>query len=549
MRTLSPRFFSSLTSLLLVLSTACAAPSAPVHQSAAIIPQPRQLQQTPDAPGFLLSHGIKVDFTTSRSELGRAAIRALMAAGFSVQPEEMSGDLSVKLIPAPNRETYSISITPAGIELSIASPAALPAAAQTLAQAVLQDSAGQPALPSMQLSDYPALQHRGIMLDPCRHPISVEDTRRVLSLMARYKLNRLHWHLCDDQGWRIEIKKYPRLTTVGARRPESANWLDQSIKDSTPVDFHYTQDDIRHIVSYAHSLGITIIPEIEIPGHASAAVAAYPRLGNQDSPGFAPRVETGWGVFPHVMAPCDFTFQFIRDVLAEVCELFPRAPYIHIGGDEVPRDQWQTSPAAQAFMQQHGLTRESQIQDHFTHFCAQVLRSHGRRMLGWDEILCAPHLPQDSVIMAWRSMEHARIAARRGHQVILCPIQAFYFNFPQGKNPADPFYSGLSGFDNIDWKHVLTFDTSVPGDRVIGMQANLWSECIPNMRKLEFMLVPRICALAEHAWLYASPNRPSADHFSARLQRHFPYLDSLHLNYRTDDGSPRKPGNHYCSDN
>lgn len=544
----------SLHSLALVLAAACllppagALPSQPISAPVALIPQPLSLAQKTGQPGFLLSQGIHINSATA-GELERAAVQALKAAGFHLRSTTAAPELQVHSISHPNHEAYTLDIAPERICIGAASAAALPSAAQCLAQAVVLDAAGQPALPTMRVEDAPALQHRGIMLDPCRHPISVEDTKRILSLMARYKLNRLHWHLCDDQGWRIEIKKYPRLTTVGARRPESANWLDQSIKDSTPVDFHYTQDDIRHIVAYAHSLGITIIPEIEIPGHASAAVAAYPRLGNQDCPSFAPRVETGWGVFTHVMAPCDFTFQFIRDVLAEVCALFPRAPYIHIGGDEVPRDQWQQSPAAQAFMQQHGLTRESQIQDHFTHFCAQVLRSHGRRMLGWDEILCAPHLPQDSVVMAWRSMEHARIAALRGHQVILCPIQAFYFNFPQGKNPADPFYSGLSDFDNIDWKHVLTFDTAVPGDRIIGMQANLWSECIPNMRKLEFMLVPRICALAEHAWLYASPGRPSTAHFAARLQRHIPYFDSLRLNFRQEDGSPRQPGNHYCSDN
>lgn len=519
----------------------CAAPSAPITTPVALIPQPLKLEQAENAPGFLLGDGIRVDSATSHNELGRAAIRALMAAGFRVQPEEPQGELSVQHISAPQKELYRISVTPDGISISVASPAALPAAAQTLAQAVVQDAAGQPALPSMQVSDFPALQHRGIMLDPCRHPISVADTRRILDLMARYKLNRLHWHLCDDQGWRIEIKKYPLLTQVGSKRKESSCWRDQSIKDGKPVEFYYSQEEIRDIVAYARSLGITIIPEIEIPGHASAAVAAYPELGNHDCPAFAPEVITGWGVFTHVMGPGEFTFRFIEDVLTEVCELFPRAPYIHIGGDEVPRDQWQASSAAQAFMKQHGLTAESQIQDYFTHFCARVLHKHGRRMVGWDEIMCAPELPQNAVVMAWRSMGHARIAAARGHEVILCPIQSFYFNFPQGRNPADPFYSGLSGFDNIDWEHVLNFNTAVPGNQVIGLQANLWSECIPNMNKLEFMLVPRICALAEHAWLYARPDRPSAESFGKRLQQHFPYFDRLGLNYRREDGTPSRP--------
>ncbi len=518
---------------------AAAAPSAPVHTPVSLIPAPRQLSQATGQPGFCLSGGIRVDSATSHSEAGRAAIRALVAAGFNVQPDEVVGDLQLQMAGHLPPGGYLLECTTRGIRLSVGDTAALHAAAQTLAQAATVDEKGAPALPAMKVADHPALHHRGIMLDPCRHPVSVEGIRRILRLMARYKLNRLHWHLCDDQGWRIEIRKYPRLTEIGSRRAESSCWLNQSIKDGKPVAFHYSREEVQDIVAYAHSLGITIIPEIEIPGHASAAVSAYHELGNRDCPGFAPRVETGWGVFTHVMAPCDFTFRFIEDVLTEVCELFPEAPYIHIGGDEVPRDQWQHSPAARQFMQLHGMKRESEIQDYFTHFCAGVLQKLGRGMVGWDEIMCAPELPQDAVIMAWRGMDHARLAAARGHRVILCPIQGFYFNFPQGKTPADDFYTGLSGFDNIDWKHVLGFDTSVPGDKVIGLQANLWSECIPDMRKLEFMLVPRICALAEHAWLYGSPNRPPADDFSARLRQHIPYFDSLQLNFRQEDGSPR----------
>lgn len=522
----------------MLVTPASALPSAPVETEPAIIPQPRQISVEPGRPGFLLKDGIKVDSATSRSELGRAAIRALTAAGLTLLPEEMQGELTVEQIEQPHTESYELHVSPQGIRIRVAGAEALPAAAQTLAQAVCTDAAGQAALPAMQVADAPWLGHRGIMLDPCRHPISVEDTKKVLRLMARYKLNRLHWHLCDDQGWRLEILKYPRLTEIGSKRTESSDWQNQRIKDGKPVAFFYSQDEVRDMVDYAHSLGITIVPEIEIPGHASAAVAAYPELGNQDCPGFSPEVVTGWGVFTHVMAPNEFTFRFIEDVLAEVCELFPRAPYIHIGGDEVPRDQWQKSPAAQAFMQQHGMKRESEIQDYFTHFCARVLCKLGRGMVGWDEIMCAPQLPQDAVVMAWRGMDHARIAAARGHRVILCPIQSFYFNFPQGKTPQNPFYTGLRGFDNIDWQHVLAFDTSVPNGQVIGLQANLWSECIPDMRKLEFMLVPRICALAEAAWL-PKENRPGETHLDKRIRRHYPWLDAMEINFRQEDGSPR----------
>ncbi len=525
---------------ILTASLACAQPSQPVTEQPALIPAPIQYEWAVNQPGFLLTEGIKVDIATSHSELGRAAIRALMAAGLEIHPEETEGDLQVQLQANQAPAAYSLKVTPQGISIEVGSAEALHAAAQTLAQAVLKDAAGQPALPAMWVKDAPQLEHRGIMLDTSRHPISVADTKRILNLMARFKLNRLHWHLCDDQGWRIEIKKYPLLTEIGSKRKGTACWIDQKKVDNKPVEFYYTQDDIREVVAHAHSLGIIVIPEIEIPGHASAAVTAYPQLGNQDCPGFAPEVVTGWGVFTHVMGPNAFAFQFIEDVLGEVCELFPRAPFIHIGGDEVPRDQWKASPAAQAFMQQHGMNRESEIQDYFTHLCAQVLRKHGRRMVGWDEIMCAPQLPQDAVVMAWRGMDHARIAARRGHELILCPIHAFYFNFPQSTNEeSGAFYSGLTGFDHIDWKHVLTFDTAVPGNKVIGMQANLWSECIPDMKKLEYMLVPRICALAEKAWRYGLPVFP--DEFAQRLEAQTPYFDSLQLNFRQEDNSPRRP--------
>ncbi len=522
----------------MLYSPARALPSAPVETAPAIIPQPRKLSVAQGSPGFLLKDGIRVDSATSRSEPGRAAIRALMAAGFPVLPEEKNGELTVEQMNHPHPEAYSLEVSPQGICIRVAQAEALAAAAQTLAQAVCTDTAGQAALPAMRVEDAPWLGHRGIMLDPCRHPISIEDTKKVLRIMARYKLNRLHWHLCDDQGWRLEIRKYPLLTEIGCKRTESSDWQDQSIKDGRPVDFFYSQDEVRDMVAYAHSLGITIIPEIEIPGHASAAVAAYPELGNQDCPGFAPEVVTGWGVFTHVMAPNEFTFRFIENVLTEVCELFPHAPYIHIGGDEVPRDQWKQSPAAQAFMQQHGMKHESGIQDYFTRYCAEVLRKLGRGMVGWDEIMCAPQLPQDAVVMVWRGMDHARIAAARGHRVILCPIQSFYFNFPQGKTPHNPFYTGLSGFDNINWQHVLAFDTTVPDGQVIGLQANLWSECIPDLRKLEFMLVPRICALAEAAWL-PKENRPGEAHLGERIRRHYPWFDSNRINFRQEDGTPR----------
>ena len=245
----------SLCAGLCTVSLACAQPSQPVTDQPALIPAPIQYEWAVNQPGFLLSNGIKVDSATSHSELGRAAIRALMAAGLEIQTEETEGDLQVQLQANQAPAAYTLKVTPQGISIEVGSAEALHAAAQTLAQAVLKDAAGQPALPAMWVKDSPQLEHRGIMLDTSRHPISVADTKRILNLMARYKLNRLHWHLCDDQGWRIEIKKYPLLTEIGSKRKGTACWIDQKKVDDKPVEFYYSQDDIREVVEHAHSLG------------------------------------------------------------------------------------------------------------------------------------------------------------------------------------------------------------------------------------------------------------------------------------------------------
>ncbi|MDO5472582.1 MAG: family 20 glycosylhydrolase [Akkermansia sp.] len=527
-----------------------AAPSAEVRELPGIIPRPLQLQVSAGAVGFDMSRGIRVHYNVSRSELGRAAVRALMAAEVDVLPEENVGELTVEQVAHDNKEWYAIEVSPQGIALRVAGLQALPCAAQTLAQSVVKDVAGKPALPTMQVEDAPLLPWRGLMLDPCRHPLSVEQTCKMLRIMARYKLNRLHWHLADDQGWRIEIKAYPRLTEVGSHRAETPLLANHEQGDGIPTEpFYYTQDEIRQVVAYANSLGITVIPEIEVPGHSCAAIAAYPELGNSDVPGYAPRVATTWGVLPYTYAPKEVTMKFLTAVFAELCELFPKAEFIHIGGDEAPREQWQRSPFVQKFMQQHGMRHAGQVQHWFTHRMAELLAAHGRRIIGWDEIIDDGAVPGDAVVMYWRSWVRPSSllrALQAGHDVIQSPDSHFYFNFSQGKLPSDPKYRPHGSLTaEQDWRHVYAYNPVPEGiseeqrRHLIGLQANCWSESIADGPKLEYQTVPRLCALAEVAWLPAHMRQEKE--FLGRIYAQYPWFEKEKINYRREDGSPARP--------
>ncbi len=532
--------------LALLAPLSFAVPSAPVTERIPFLPAPLEQVQHTGQPGFALGEGIRVDAATSYNPMGRALIRALMAAGVPVLPEEMEGDVTLRVANGLNPEWYELTVTPQGITIGVNDEAAFPLVAQTLAQAMVKDTAGAPALPGMRITDAPRFPHRGLMLDCARHPLEVAEIKKVLRAMARYKLNRLHWHLTDDQGWRLEIRAYPRLTQVGNYRPGSSIFPENKAHDGVPVSMFYTQEEVRELVTYAHSLGITIIPEIEIPGHASAAIASYPELGNEDAPGFAPEVATRWGVFPTVMAPREETFHFISTVLAEVCELFPRAPYIHCGGDECPREQWQKSPATRAFMAEHGMKEAAEVQHYFTHFCASELAKHGRRMVGWDEIQDAPQLPENAIIMAWRGYMYQQVirrAVQEGHDIISTPNSHCYLNFGHKVWAKDSFYHAYGSATDRDWQQLYSFCPIPAGltprqqRRIVGVQGNAWGEVIPDGRKLEYMLFPRLLALAEVAWL-PEERRDEAD-FRTRLMAQYPWLDSENINFREEDGSPR----------
>jgi len=370
----------------------------------------------------------------------------------------------------------------------------------------------------------------------------------MIDLMALHKMNRLHWHLTEDQGWRIEIKKYPKLTEVGGVRPESPQIQNRRKGDGTPYGpFFYTQDQIRDIVAYAKARSIVIVPEIELPGHAAAAIAAYPELGNSDIPGYAPKIRTTWGVEPYVFAPKEETFRFLDDVIGEVAALFPDSPFIHVGGDECPKDQWKKSPFAQKVMTDNKLLDKNgnpdthRLQSWFIGRVEKMVNARGKRLVGWDEIQ-EGGLSPTATMMVWRNWNWAVHAVKHGNDVIMSPVTHCYLDFGQGKTPGKEF-APIGG--NLPLSKVYSMDPVPPqlnadeAKHVLGVQGNLWSEYLFNQAKLEYQAFPRAFALAEVGW--SAKDKKDFKDFEARLERHAPLLDTLKVNYRKADGSPAQP--------
>jgi hexosaminidase len=359
----------------------------------------------------------------------------------------------------------------------------------------------------LKLEDKPRFEWRGCLIDEARHFLGKDVIKRQIDLLSSYKLNRMHWHLTDDQGWRIEIKKYPQLTKVGAWR------------GTDRYGGFYTKRDIREIVKYAESRHVLIVPEIEMPGHALAALASYPNLGCR---GQGYEVGTNWGIFNDVYCPgTDELYPFLENVLSEVMEMFP-SQYIHIGGDEVPKERWQQCPKCQSRMKAEGLKDEHELQSYFIRHFDKFLQKHGRRMIGWDEIL-DDSLAKGTVVQAWRSTDEGIKAANQGHDVIMSPTSDCYFNY---------------GYDAISPTKVFFFDP-IPNEvkpesahHVLGLEGNLWGEGIPNAERLDFQGFPRLCALAEVGW---SPKeaRDAVD-FAKRLRINGERLDLLGVKYNHD---------------
>ena len=404
---------------------------------------------------------------------------------------------------------------------------------QTLLQLIPVDHGATIKLPCAQIEDYPRFGYRGFMLDVCRHFFSVEFVKKTIDMMAYYKLNNFHWHLTDDQGWRIEIKKYPRLTEIGSQRAQTVigNYHDRTPQqfDNTLYGGFYTQDQIREVVQYAADRYITVVPEIEMPGHSMAALAAYPELSCD--PGKPYKTYETWGVVKDVYCPSDKTFDFLEDVLTEVMELFP-SKYIHIGGDEVPKDAWKQSAFCQKLIRKLKLKNEEELQSYFIQRIEKFVNSKGRSIIGWDEIL-EGGLSPNATVMSWRGEAGGIAAARQSHDVIMTPSSGgLYLDHAQSRG-GEPLsiggYTPLSATYNYNpTPAVLTPDQQ---KFIMGVQANLWTEYIPTEPKVEYMLYPRLLALSEVAWTPLA-NKNFKDFSEVRLPGQLAYLDKNNYNYR-----------------
>lgn len=435
-------------------------------------------------------------------------------------------------------EGYMLSVKPDRVTVEAETPKGYYYAVQTLLQ-LLPTAAFSPkmvpgvswTMPACQILDRPRYEYRGLMLDVCRHFMPVASVKKFIDLLARHKMNTFHWHLTDDQGWRIEIKKYPKLTQIGATRTETmVGHYGENYPfkfDGQPHGGFYTQEQIKDVVRYATARHVTVIPEIELPGHALAAIAAYPELSCEPAKPY--EVGKIWGVYDDVYCPSEKTFTFLQDVLTETMALFP-SKYIHIGGDECPKDAWKKSLFCQNLMKQLKLKNEEELQSYFIRRIDKFVTSKGRAIIGWDEILEGGLAP-NATVMSWRGIAGGIEAAKQKHKVVMTPGAFCYLDKYQGEPTQEPL--SIGGFLPIEkvYSYEPTPTELTPDQQkyIIGVQGNIWTEYIKTPEYVEYMTYPRAIALAEIGWMPAGPR--NFEDFSVRLKNHLKRLDYLGLNY------------------
>ena len=438
---------------------------------------------------------------------------------------------------AAKPEAYTLEVTPRRITVVSTTYAGLVRGATTLWQ-MLGPRGGGITVASAKIEDAPRFPWRGLMLDSARHFQSPEFILRFIDAMALEKLNVLHWHLADDQAWRLEIRKYPKLTSVGAWRVPAGhaprNDIDPATGKPRLYGGFYSQDDVRRIVSYAAERGIDVVPEIDMPGHATAAIVAYPQLASIADP--PKEVPADWGIYPHAYSLEEGTFRFMEDVLTEVMALFP-GRFIHVGGDEVEKDEWKASPRGQALMREMKTKDPERLQMYFTQRLGKFLRSHGRRLVGWDEIL-SPGLAKDSVVMSWRGVDGAISAAQKGYDTVISAWPTFYFDNRQVDSISEP--PGRRQVISLEdvYRFDLTPASLKPAERahVLGVQGNVWTEHIRTEERVGWMTFPRAAAVAELGW--SQPARRDYADFVRRLSAQRALFDAIGMNYATSAFDP-----------
>ena len=433
---------------------------------------------------------------------------------------------------------YELSVDRNRIRIFALEPVGRFYAVQSLLQLFGAVDRGVVSVPCVSIADEPRFPYRGMHLDVGRHFMPVEFVKKYIDLMSQYKFNYFHWHLTEDQGWRIEIKKYPRLTEIGSKRPEThVGFYSETFRgDGVPHEGYYTQEQVRDVVAYAKARYVTVIPEIEMPGHSSAALAAYPELSCKPDDKY--HVQMTWGTFREVYCPNERTFKFLEDVISEVVALFPDSPYIHIGGDEVLTDMWKDSPDVRALMEREHLKDLHEVQGYFVRRMERFISSKGKKIIGWEEIL-DDNLAPSAIVMSWQGFKSGIAAARAHHDVIMAPTDFTYFDYLQGDAAKEPVGQPYL----LPLEKVYSFDP-VPKDLnaeearyIIGGQGNVWTEYMKTPAAVEYMAFPRMLALSEVLW--SQPQNKNYADFQRRLAAQLPLLDKQHVNYRRPDAVPK----------
>lgn len=532
---MTPRVRSLALGALCMYLAACSsdvAPQAEAPRQISVIPTPAQVVMNRGA--FELSAATPVRYAAgSPGEpvakyfvdlMQRTGGVALSAVAGEAGERAISFSLQAREGSEVGEEAYSLIVSPERIVVFSHSPRGLFYGAVTLWQLASTSSS----IPALKIDDAPRLRWRGLLLDSARHYQSPQFIERLIDTMALHKLNVLQWHLTDDQAWRIEIRKYPKLTQVGAWRvpagPAAAADIDPATGRPRLYGGFYTQEQVREIVAYAAARHVTIVPEIDIPGHASAAIAAYPQLGVLGKPSVVP---ADWGVYPNLFNVEESTFAFLEDVLGEVLTLFP-SEYIHTGGDEAVKSQWQASPRVQSRMRELGVKDEHALQSYFVQRIEKYLNARGRRLIGWDEILEGGLAP-NATVMSWRGIEGAVTAAAAGHDAVLSPAPTLYLD----NRPLNWARPGRGPVVSVE--DVYRFDPApaalTPAQRthILGVQANLWTEHVRTEDRAEYMIFPRAAAIAEVGWSPAA--RIDWQSFAARLPDQLARYQSLGVGF------------------
>ncbi|KEZ92987.1 beta-N-acetylhexosaminidase [Nonlabens ulvanivorans] len=522
--------FLILCSLILTLFS-CAEPQVKLL-SPSIIPAPQSLQV--NAGHFTINEETTLsnndDFTASYNFLNNFLEHA-SGRTWKTKYSETNSIILEYDDSISSKEGYSIESNEHNITIKASTDAGAFYAVQSLLQLMPVDlnNTTEIHIPAITIKDEPRFKYRGMHLDVSRHMYDVEFIKKYINAMAMLKMNNFHWHFTDDQGWRIEIKKYPRLQEVAAYRDSTllGHYNDTPHQyDGKKYGGFYTQEEVHEVIAFAKARHINVIPEIEMPGHAQAAIAAYPELG---CTGENVQVAMKWGVFEDIYCPSEETFTFLENVLDEVMELFP-SKYIHIGGDEAPKTQWKTSDVAQQVIKENGLKDEHELQSYFIQRMEKYLNSKGRQIIGWDEILEGGLAP-NATVMSWRGTNGAVEAAKARHDVIMTPTSHAYFDYYQSENDDEPL--AIGGF--LPLEKVYNFNP-IPQElndeeaiRVLGVQGNVWTEYMTTSEQVEYMAFPRMLAMSEVAW--SADENKNYDSFINRVEYFHKRLDEMDINY------------------